>query len=167
MSNSKEITMFGLRVKPIPGFEGKYGISNQGDVINLRGEYILKPYRGIYINLGRKYFRIDYLVARSFVPNIRLSRELRHKDGNALNNRADNLEWVDEKPKTRVNFGRPKVAVNCLDNDYKVIKTYPSVNSAAKELGLRQPNISRAMRNGMRCGGYRWSMVLEGDEVIK
>lgn len=152
------------RMQPIRGFENRYAVTDLGEVINVRGDYQLNPVRGTYVNLGRKWFRIDYLVARAFVPNVRMCSELRHKDGNPMNNRADNLEWVDEKPKTRVNFGRPKVAVNCLDNDYKVIKTYPSVNSAAKALGLRQPNISRAMRNGMRCGGYRWSMVLEGDK---
>ena len=161
----KEINKFGRRIRPVAGYEGRYGVTDRGEVMSMNGEYLLKPYRGQYVMLSGKCFRLDYLVARAFVPNVRMCSELRHKDGNALNNRGDNLEWVDEKPKTRVNFGRPKVAVNCLDNDYKVIKTYPSVNSAAKELGLRQPNISRAMRNGMRCGGYRWSMVLEGAEL--
>lgn len=152
------------RMQPIRGFENRYAVTDLGEVINVRGDYQLNPVRGTYVNLGRKWFRIDYLVARAFVPNVRMCSELRHKDGNPMNNRADNLEWVDGKPRLRVDFGRPKIAVNCMDDDYKIIRTYPSVNSAAKELGLRQPNISRAMRSGMRCGGYRWSMVLEGDD---
>lgn len=152
------------RMQPIRGFENRYAVTDLGEVINVRGDYQLNPVRGTYVNLGRKWFRIDYLVARAFVPNVRMCSELRHKDGNPMNNRADNLEWVDGKPRLRVDFGRPKIAVNCMDDDYKIIRTYPSVNSAAKALGLRQPNISRAMRNGMKCGGYRWSMVLEGDK---
>lgn len=152
------------RMQPIRGFENRYAVTDLGEVINVRGDYQLNPVRGTYVNLGRKWFRIDYLVARAFVPNVRMCSELRHKDGNPMNNRADNLEWVDGKPRLRVDFGRPKIAVNCMDDDYKIIRTYPSVNSAAKALGLRQPNISRAMRSGMKCGGYRWSMVLEGDK---
>ena len=152
------------RIQPIHGFENKYAVTDLGEVINVRGDYQLNPVRGTYVHLGGKWFRIDYLVARAFVPNIRMCGELRHKDGDPINNRADNLEWVDGKPRLRVDFGRPKIAVNCMDDDYKIIRTYPSVNSAAKALGLRQPNISRAMRSGMKCGGYRWSMVLEGDK---
>lgn len=169
--------MNGRRIRPIPGFENKYAVSDRGEVINVRGDYQLNGYRGIYVNLGKKKFRIDYLVARAFVPNIRMCQRIIHKDGDQTNNRADNLEWTDLSHRDRTNlynpdgvcatFGKPKVAVNCMDEDYRIIKTYPSVNSAAKALGLSQPNISRAMRNGMKCGGYRWSMVLEGDEVIK
>ena len=160
MKSQKEINVFGLRVRYIPGFDGKYGISSEGDVINLHGEYLLKAHRGTYVYLGRKWFRIDYLVARAFVPNIKMCKELKHKDGDKLNNRADNLEWTDEVQLSRFGFGRPKVAVQCMDKDYHIIKVYPSVNSAAKELGLHQPNITRAARHGGRCGGYYWSMVL-------
>ena len=39
---SQEINIFGLRVRHIQGFDGKYGISSEGDVINLHGEYLLK-----------------------------------------------------------------------------------------------------------------------------
>ena len=164
---AKEINKFGRRIRPVAGYEGRYGVTDRGEVMSMNGEYLLKPYRGQYVMLSGKCFRLDYLVARAFVPNVRMCSELRHKDGDVLNCRADNLEWVDERPRTRVNFGKPKVAVNCLDDDYKVIRTYPSVSSAAKALGISQPGISNAMRTGKRCGGYRWSMALEGDEEKK
>lgn len=41
-----------------------------------------------------KEFRVDYLVASSFVPNPHNYKNIRHIDGNVNNNRADNLEWV-------------------------------------------------------------------------
>lgn len=150
----------GRRMQSIHGFENKYAVTDLGEVINVRGDYQLNPFRGTYVYLGRKWFRIDYLVARAFVPNIKMCKELKHKDGDMLNNRADNLEWTDEVQLSRYGFGRPKVAVQCMDKDYRIIKVYPSVNSAAKELGLHQPNITRAARHGGRCGGYYWSMVL-------
>lgn len=41
-----------------------------------------------------KTFRVDYLVATSFVPNPHNYKNIKHIDGNLENNRADNLEWV-------------------------------------------------------------------------
>ncbi len=40
---------------------------------------------------------VAYLVAQSFVPNPDNKKFVRHKDGNKLNNNADNLEWSDEE----------------------------------------------------------------------
>lgn len=42
-----------------------------------------------------KEFRVDYLVASSFVPNPHNYKNIRHIDGDVNNNRADNLEWVE------------------------------------------------------------------------
>lgn len=40
-----------------------------------------------------KWFRVDYLVASTFISNPNGYRFIRHKDGNNLNNHVDNLEW--------------------------------------------------------------------------
>lgn len=39
---------------------------------------------------------IHEMVAKAFIPNPNNYKYVRHKDGNTLNNNADNLEWVKE-----------------------------------------------------------------------
>lgn len=40
-----------------------------------------------------KWFRVDYLVASTYLANPHGFRFINHKDGNNLNNHVDNLEW--------------------------------------------------------------------------
>lgn len=92
--------------KAIPGFEGRYSISNRGRVKshlyrNGKSEQILKPYptgtRGdLKVDLGgnpRRTILVAVLVAEAFLEPDFFRDEVNHIDGNFLNNRADNLEW--------------------------------------------------------------------------
>lgn len=96
--------------KPVLGYEGRYEVSDAGEIISLLGlkERVLKPHSGatwmsrhcrvgLHDGGGRttqKTRLVHQLVAEAFLPPKPFPEaEIRHKDGNHLNNRADNLEW--------------------------------------------------------------------------
>ena len=85
-----------------PKFKGMVEFSNLGRVRSYyrynEGKILINRvkdntgYGRLYIN-GKRY-KIHRFIAELFVPNPEHKTEVNHKDGNKLNNRADNLEWV-------------------------------------------------------------------------
>ena len=92
------------------GYEGIYQGSNKGRVRSFfRGKCrLLKPtpshrgYLGICLytydektkKQRKKTFRLNRLIAETFIPNPENKPEVHHKDNDKTNNAADNLEWV-------------------------------------------------------------------------
>lgn len=98
---------------PVAGFEGLYEVSDLGRVrgvdrliVRGQGNY---PVRGVVLSPGlnssgllmvslrrdgRRHSKMVHrLVAEAFVSGRADGLEVCHNDGNALNNRADNLRW--------------------------------------------------------------------------
>jgi len=99
IKNVKEVAM--NKWKDIIGYEGYYQVSSDGQVKNTRTNKILN---GDINNIGykrvilytpiKKRFFIHRLVATHFCDGYRDELIVNHKDGNKLNNNANNLEWI-------------------------------------------------------------------------
>ena len=90
--------------KPIKDFEHtKYLISNYGNVKNKDTNYILEKhdktgYSTVLLTHEGKSttHRLHVLVAKTFLDNDNPKNIVNHKDGNKLNNKLDNLEYISQ-----------------------------------------------------------------------
>lgn len=98
--------------KDVVGYEGRYMVSNFGNVISLnycnskktkpisfryRGTNNLYPYVHLTKNGQAKNWYIHRLVAIAFIPNPNNYPVVNHIDENPANNHVDNLEWCTQK----------------------------------------------------------------------
>ena len=159
--------------KVIPHTNGKYSISNRGNVKNNASgkmtalfEYH-NGYMGVVLYVDGKHFnrRIHRLVADAFIPNECGEPYVNHKDENKKNNSVENLEWCSSEYNN--NYGtRNKRITKTLSKpveqytvDGKYIKTYSSLCEASNAINPKDKGsgISRVCRGEQKTyKGYKW-----------
>jgi hypothetical protein len=95
-----------VRWEPIPGYEGRYMVSDSGDVWsiprrNASGGFLKQVLRKGYARVSLykptqkkpKVMQVHRIVLISFVSPCPDGMECRHLDGNPLNNNLSNLAW--------------------------------------------------------------------------
>jgi hypothetical protein len=156
--------------KPVPGYEDRYLVSDEGEVFSLFYEKMLKQAnkRGyMQVALSRdnhmQYVGVHRLVAMAFLDPDAERIFVNHKDGNKHNNRVENLEWCTPSENTRHSIdvlGQRKRAVYQKDKDGNVLGEYPSIKEAAEAVGAKAEHVWRCVK-GIRkktCGFY-WEYV--------
>lgn len=155
--------------KDIVGYEGRYQVSNQGNVKSLcyhRGseEKVLVPSEDtdgylhvlLYKKGKRKTCKIHRLVAEAFLNNSEELPSINHKDEDKHNNAVENLEYCTVGYNNRYSKSVP--VLQC-DRKGNVLREWGSMKEAADHLNLKLTNISACCREAGRvktAGGFMW-----------
>ena len=98
-----------MQWRDVPGFEGLYQVSTEGQIRNYNTWRVLRPRMArdgsLLVNLSafgeHKTHILHRLVAKVFVRQPDGKPYIKHKDGNKLNNASDNLYWTHSKRPTK------------------------------------------------------------------
>lgn len=147
--------------KDVPGYEGRYEVSNLG---NVRGTYknkqvILKPetkigsdyQRVLFCVKGvRKHYSVHTLVLLAFVGPCPEGFECMHLDHNPRNNCLDNLRWgsKSENSKNRPRWKPPTVTITAEDAFHmRFLRNFgASARELAKEFGVTHGHVYKILR---------------------
>ena len=107
---------------------------------------------------NNKFNQVHRIIASTFCLNSDPStkRIVDHKDGNKLNNKVDNLEWVTQKENVRRARERGLVPLStkilCIENN----TVYDSISGASKKLGMRYESIRGCLQTGKSVNGLHF-----------
>lgn len=148
--------------KDVPEFEGCYQISNLGRVRSIDRKFKSKDGRNWSIkgridnptisskgyfhkrfkyNGKQKNYKIHRLVGLLFLTNSSNLLEINHKDGNKLNNNAENLEWCSRQQNMNhasINGLLPRK----LDSKKIIIIREKYINGSSKESLAKEFNVT-------------------------
>jgi hypothetical protein len=174
--------------KPIVGYPRYYTVSNFGRIKSVFYGYEKMIAQGLvhgylYANImpiegKQKAVRVHRLVAKSFLQDDSLRKEVNHINGIKIDNRAENLEWCTRSENTlhsyhilgqespaKGKFGKdsgsskPVLQTDLRDN---VINEFDSVVDVQHKLGYHNTCISRALHGRRKTAfGYKWKFKTE------
>lgn len=114
-----------------------YTIQLKGNTTEIPAQ-ILRPMlygRYLYVNFGNKSFPVHRLVAEAFIDNPNNYSTVIHKDGNALNNSVNNLEWSSRSNNMK----------NCRKSDSYNISSGRSIKMYCKETDTTYLNVKQGV----------------------
>lgn len=172
--------------RDIPGYEGRYMVSNFGRVMSYGkrggGANLLRQHdttnRGCSFGEYKKVILckegktknacVHRLVAMAFVDGYREGYVVNHKDENPQNNHVDNLEWISNRANLNYGTARQRLcesirkskarAVLKFTLSGELVAEYPTITEACTSVGVKGNYQIRECCHGNRSDyhGYRW-----------
>lgn len=154
--------------KPVPGYEGRYEVSDLGRVKSLNylhtgKEQILKPIKiknnkkenYMRVTLGNKSCLVHILVYKAFYGEIPEGMQVNHINKHKSDNRAININLMTPKENSGYSNNKP---VLCYDKNGNFIQEYTSVKRASEFLGKNcSSNIVHCLNGKSKTAyGYVW-----------
>jgi hypothetical protein len=169
--------------RDVVGWEGRYQVSNLGNIKSVKRNIILSPKNNhdgylriqLWKNNKALFVSIHRLVAEAFVENKENKPFVNHINGIKNDNILENLEWVTQQENVQHAWknglcggslnGKHSKQVNQLDLNGNYIKTFPSTMEVERKLGIPHGQISsvcKKKKNHNTAGGFIWEYS-EGD----
>lgn len=147
-----------------PGYEG----STDGRIRNIRTQHILKQcpdkYGRMKVSLQRngeqKSTKVHKVIAETYYGE-HPGMDVRHKDSDLANNRADNLEWVtrSETISEAYRRGSKKPYQSRPVRVVETGRTYDSIKECALDTGCDKSQISKQLAGGVsHVKGYHFEI---------
>lgn len=178
--------------KDIPDYEGLYQASNLGNIRSL--DHIRKNGTNNYMQKGKllkfnkntsgylqvrlskngiaKTYRVNRIIALTFIDNPLNKETVNHINGNKLDNRIENLEWATHKEQIEHQhnvLNIPYSDCKCchIANKKKIIrndgKIYNSLLEAKKDLKNKNAHITEVCQGKLKSTcGYSFKYLEEG-----
>lgn len=143
--------------KDIKGYEGRYQVSNLGNVKSLNYSHtgkektmkLCKDKSGylnvkLFIDGKHKIYKVHRLVAEAFIPNLKNEPQVNHIDENKSNNNVYNLEWCTARYNSNFGTRKERLRKNHKDNKGENHPCYGKHHSeyTRKKMSENHANIS-------------------------
>ena len=169
----------------LPEFNGKYSISSLGRIMSDHGAGYrnitpqINNYGQVQVQListnsarkdDMKNIMLGRAVAELFVPNPNNYDHIRFKNGDPLDCRAENIEWIKHTDKMKEQYSAMLKKVNKYDLDGNYIQTYASIGEAAEKTDSHASCIGKACRTHKPHKNALWryeSDVPQGESIEK
>lgn len=162
-----------MTAKPIKGFED-YSITTNGKVISYKMGYAVELSLGtdkdgyfrctLYRDGNPYYFRINRLVAITFIPNPDNLPFVNHKNGDKGDNELSNLEWTTPQGNNDhakvMGLHSMNIPIVQKDLEGNILDYFYSTRDAQLKTKVDGSTISKVCK-GIRksAGGFRWEFA--------